>query len=77
MDRARKVLIIGGVAAGPKTAARLRRLDPTAEITIVEKGAFISYAGCSLPYYIAGVVKEQKDLVATPGGVRAWITQRA
>ncbi len=68
MANGRKVLIIGGVAAGPKTAARLRRLDPTAEITIVEKGRFISYAGCSLPYYVAGLVKEQKDLVATPVG---------
>ncbi len=64
----RKVVVIGGVAAGPKTAARLRRLDPEAEITIVEKGHFISYAGCSLPYYIGGAVKEQKELVATPAG---------
>jgi NADPH-dependent 2,4-dienoyl-CoA reductase/sulfur reductase-like enzyme/rhodanese-related sulfurtransferase len=69
MSSPRKVLIIGGVAAGPKTAARLRRLDPTAEITIVEKGHFISYAGCSLPYYVAGVVKEQKELVSTALGV--------
>lgn len=68
MGTGRKVVIIGGVAAGPKTAARLRRLDPTAEITIVEKGSFISYAGCSLPYYVAGVVKEQKELIATPAG---------
>ncbi|HPD16472.1 MAG TPA: FAD-dependent oxidoreductase [Planctomycetota bacterium] len=64
----RKVVIIGGVAAGPKTAARLRRLDPEADITIVEKGHFISYAGCSLPYYVGGVVREQKELTATPAG---------
>jgi len=69
MATVRKVIIIGGVAAGPKTAARLRRLDPTAEITIIERGRFISYAGCSLPYYVAGLVKEQKDLSATPQGI--------
>lgn len=69
MANGRKVLVIGGVAAGPKVAARLRRLDPEAEITIVEKGRFISYSGCSLPYYVGGVVKEQKELVATPAGV--------
>jgi len=65
----RKIVIVGGVAAGPKTAARLRRLDPEADITIVEKGRFVSYAGCSLPYYIAGTVREQKELVCTPVGV--------
>jgi NADPH-dependent 2,4-dienoyl-CoA reductase/sulfur reductase-like enzyme/rhodanese-related sulfurtransferase len=69
MEATRRVVVIGGVAAGPKTAARLRRLDPTAQITLIEKGHFISYAGCSLPYYIAGLVKEQKDLMATPAGV--------
>ena len=69
MATGKKVVIIGGVAAGPKTAARLRRLDPTAEITIIERGHFISYAGCSLPYYIAGLVKQQKDLMTTPVGV--------
>lgn len=65
----KKIVIVGGVAAGPKTAARLRRLDPAAEITLVEKGEFLSYAGCGLPYYISGVVKEQKDLMSTPVGV--------
>ncbi|MDC7239474.1 MAG: NAD(P)-binding protein, partial [Spirochaetales bacterium] len=45
-----KVLIIGGVAGGATTAARLRRLDEKAEITIFERGAYISYANCGLPY---------------------------
>ncbi len=64
-----KVVIIGGVAAGPKAASRIIRLCADAEVTIVEKGEFLSYAGCGLPYYISGAVKEQKELMATPVGV--------
>lgn len=64
-----RVVIVGGVAAGPKTAARIVRVCPDAQVTIVEKGEFMSYAGCGLPYYISGVVKEQKELMATPTGV--------
>lgn len=63
-----KVVVIGGVAAGPKTASRIRRLCDDAEVTIVEKGEFLSYAGCGLPYYISGMVKDQKELMATPVG---------
>ena len=69
MNRSQRVVIIGGVAAGTKTAAKLRRLDPSADITIVDKGHFVSYAGCGLPYYVSGVIKEQKDLMATVLGV--------
>src|ERR1035437_6011088 len=64
-----KVIVIGGVAAGPKAAAKIMRLNPEAEVTLFEKGKFISYAGCGLPYYVSGVVKEQKDLMSTPIGV--------
>jgi NADPH-dependent 2,4-dienoyl-CoA reductase/sulfur reductase-like enzyme/rhodanese-related sulfurtransferase len=64
-----KVVVIGGVAAGPKAAAKIARLDPQAQITLLEKGKFISYAGCGLPYYVSGVVKEQKALMSTPIGV--------
>ena len=64
-----KVIVIGGVATGPKTAAKIMRLNPAAEVTILEKGKFLSYAGCGLPYYVSGVVKEQKDLMSTPIGV--------
>ena len=64
-----KVLIIGGVAAGPKTASRIIRMCPDAEVTIIEKGRFLSYAGCGLPYYVSGEVKEQKELMCTPAGV--------
>ena len=64
-----KVVIVGGVAAGPKVAAKVIRLMPDAEVTIIEKGEFLSYAGCGLPYYVSGVVKEQAELMSTPVGV--------
>lgn len=65
----KKIVVIGGVAAGPKAAARARRLDPSAEITIVEKDELLSYAGCGLPYYISGVVEDRRQLMETPIGV--------
>ena len=62
-----KVLIIGGVAGGATTAARIRRLDENAEIRIYEKGAYISYANCGLPYYIGDTITERERLfVQTP-----------
>ena len=64
-----RVVVIGGVAAGPKVAAKVVRLMPDAEVTIIEKGEFLSYAGCGLPYYVSGVVKEQAELMCTPVGV--------
>ena len=64
-----KVVVIGGVAAGPKVASKIVRLMPDAEVTIIEKGEFLSYAGCGLPYYVSGVVKEQAELMCTPVGV--------
>ncbi len=59
----RNIIIIGGVATGPKTAARLRRLDPDADITVIERQDVLSYAGCGMPYYIEGVIKEWDDLL--------------
>jgi NADPH-dependent 2,4-dienoyl-CoA reductase/sulfur reductase-like enzyme/rhodanese-related sulfurtransferase len=64
-----RVVVIGGVAAGPKTAARIVRQNPEAQVTVLEKGRFLSFAGCGLPYYVSGVVKEQKALMSTPVGV--------
>jgi NADPH-dependent 2,4-dienoyl-CoA reductase/sulfur reductase-like enzyme len=64
-----RVVIIGGVAAGPKAASRIIRLCPDAEVTIIERNELLSYAGCGLPYYVSGEVKEQKELMATPVGV--------
>lgn len=58
-----KVVIIGGVATGPKTAARLRRLDPEADITLIERQDVLSYAGCGMPYFIEDVIKEYDDLL--------------
>ena len=63
-----KVVVIGGVAAGPKTASRINRICADAEVTIIERDEFLSYAGCGLPYYISGVVKDQKELMSTPVG---------
>lgn len=57
-----KYVIIGGVAGGASAAARLRRLDESAEIILFEKGAYISYANCGLPYYIGDVIKERNKL---------------
>ena len=62
-----KYLIVGGVAGGASTAARLRRLDESAEIIMFERGDYISYANCGLPYYIGEVIYEREKLfVQTP-----------
>lgn len=63
----KRILIVGGVAGGASTAARLRRLDEHAEIVIFERGHFVSFANCGLPYHVGGVIMdEQQLLVATP-----------
>ncbi len=59
----RKYLIIGGVAAGASVAARLRRLDEKAKIIMIDKGDYVSFSNCSLPYRIGGVIKKDEDLV--------------
>ena len=62
-----KIIIIGGVAGGATTAARIRRMDETSEIILLEKGKYISYANCGLPYYIGDVITDrEKLLVQTP-----------
>ncbi len=58
-----RVIIIGGVAGGATTAARLRRLDENIEIIVLEKGDYISYANCGLPYYIGDVIKQRESLL--------------
>lgn len=60
-----KVVVIGGVAAGPKAAARAKRCNPNAQVTLVEKGEWISYGGCGLPYFVGATVKELNDLMTT------------
>lgn len=67
-----KILIVGGVAAGTKTAAKLRREDPDAEVVILTKSQEISYAGCGLPYYVGQVIPERSQLfVNTPESFQA------
>jgi NADPH-dependent 2,4-dienoyl-CoA reductase/sulfur reductase-like enzyme/rhodanese-related sulfurtransferase len=66
-----KVIIVGGVAGGASCAARLRRLDEKAEILMVERGPYVSYANCGLPYHVGGVIeKESSLLVANEGTFR-------
>ena len=59
------VVVIGGVSAGPKAAARLKRLVPDAKVTLIERGHDISYGGCGLPYFIGSTVKQLSDLMTT------------
>ena len=59
------VVVIGGVACGPKAAARVKRCNPQAQVTLIEKGHDISYGGCGLPYFVGSTVKELKDLMTT------------
>ncbi|MFW5411682.1 FAD-dependent oxidoreductase [Aerococcus urinaeequi] len=67
-----KIVIIGGVAGGMSAATRLRRLNETAEIIVLEKGPYVSFANCGLPYYIAGEIDERTDLlVQTPETLQA------
>ena len=58
-----KVIIVGGVAGGASCAARLRRLDEKAEILMVERGPFVSYANCGLPYHVGGVIEQESSLL--------------
>ena len=58
-----KVLIIGGVAAGTKTAAKLKRMDRGADVTVITRDPDISYAGCALPYFAGGVIEDPAELV--------------
>jgi NADPH-dependent 2,4-dienoyl-CoA reductase/sulfur reductase-like enzyme len=61
----KKIVIVGGVAAGPKAACRLKRLVPDAEITIIDQDNLISYGGCGIPYYVSGDVADEKELRST------------
>ena len=60
-----KLLIAGGVAGGATAAARARRLNEHAEIVLFERGEFISFANCGLPYYIGDIIKKRQDLLVT------------
>ena len=65
--RARRVLVVGGVAGGASCAARLRRLDEQAEIVVFDRGPYVSFANCGLPYYVGNIIAEEsKLLIASP-----------
>ena len=66
-NAAKRILIVGGVAGGASCAARARRLCESCEIVIFDRGPFVSFANCGLPYFVGDVIKEEVDLlVATP-----------
>ncbi|MDF2571331.1 MAG: npr [Sporomusa sp.] len=64
----KKIVIIGGVAAGLKSAAKVRREDPQAQITVLERGSLISYGACGMPYYVGGLVADISEFMKTPAG---------
>ncbi len=60
------VLVIGGVALGPKAACRCKRVDPSANVTLIDENVFISYGGCGIPFYLSGEINNIDDLRSTP-----------
>jgi choline dehydrogenase-like flavoprotein len=74
MFMGKKVLIVGGVAGGATAAARMRRLDEEAEIVLFERGEYISFANCGLPYHIGNVISDrEKLLVVTPQDLKEML----
>lgn len=69
-----KVLIVGGVAAGTKTAAKLKREDRNAEVVVITKDKDISYAGCGLPYYVGGLIESRDELIVNTPQKYAGLT---
>ena len=64
-----KIVVIGANAAGAKAASKAKRISPEAEVTLIDRGSFISYGACGIPYYISDTVADVKDLMSTPVGV--------
>jgi NADPH-dependent 2,4-dienoyl-CoA reductase/sulfur reductase-like enzyme len=74
---ARRVLIVGGVAGGASCAARLRRLDESAEIVLFDRGPHVSFANCGLPYFVGDVITEERSLlVASPSSSETGFASR-
>lgn len=73
-EKTMKILIIGGVAAGTKTAAKLKREDRSAEVTVITKDRDISYAGCGLPYYVGGLIENREELIVNTPAKYAGLT---
>ena len=69
MGEAKRIVVVGGSAAGPKAAAKARRMDQHAEVTIIQKSPDLSMASCGYPYYVGGFFDDRNQLLATPTGV--------
>ena len=69
MSEARRIVVVGGSAAGPKAAAKARRMDQHAEVTIIQKAPDLSMASCGYPYYVGGFFDDRNQLLCTPTGV--------
>ena len=65
----KRIIVIGGSAAGPKAASKARRMDENAEITIFQKAPDLSMASCGYPYYIGGFFDDRSQLLCSPAGV--------
>ena len=64
-----KIVVIGANASGAKAASKAKRINPKADVTVIDRGSFISYGACGIPYYISDTVADVKDLMSTPVGV--------
>ena len=69
MSEVKRIVVIGGSAAGPKAAAKARRMDQHAEVTIIQKAPYLSMASCGYPYYVGGFFDDRNQLLCTPTGV--------
>lgn len=69
MSKSKRIVVIGGSAAGPKAAAKARRMDQHAEVTIIQKSPDLSMASCGYPYYVGGFFDDRNQLLCTPTGV--------
>ena len=69
MTKRKRIIVIGGSAAGPKAAAKARRIDNNAEVVILQKEADLSMASCGYPYYVGGYFNDRNQLLTTPAGV--------
>lgn len=63
MSKALKVVVVGGVAGGMSAATRLRRLDESAEIVVLERSGYVSFANCGLPYHLSGTIEQRSSLM--------------
>ncbi|MFP5239710.1 MAG: pyridine nucleotide-disulfide oxidoreductase, partial [Acidobacteriota bacterium] len=65
----KRIIVVGGTAAGPKAAARAKRLNQEAEVVLIQKAPELSMASCGYPYYVSGGVANRDQLLSTPAGV--------